>query len=248
MTRLAVLVALAACADTTRTETVGDVEVTTIRRDYNNAHVVRAAGRTVLFDAALERHAGDVLDEVGGLDIDAVVVSHGHADHAGGASVVRDRTGAPVVMGAGDRFLTEQGQNDEICPTDGTAERRLEAAQAERFTPFEPDVTLAALASASLGDLLGWDEAVGTLHSVPGHTPGSVVLVVGDAVFAGDLLRGSVTGSAARTHYYMCDLDDNALDLRFLLDEVAPDGQRFFLGHFGPVDRDDVEALVADRS
>ena len=253
-TLLITLTALvAACANTTRTETAGAAETTTFRLAYNNAHLIRVADRTVLFDAGLERHAASLLDAMADLDgvvaedFDAIVLSHGHADHAGGAAALRAATGAPIVMGEADQFLAEQGHNDALCPTDGTAERRLEAAQAETFTTFAPDTVLGTDSSATLGRLLGWEEEAGRLHSVPGHTPGSLALVVGDAVFAGDLLRGSVTGSAARTHYYLCDLDDNTQDLRLLLDTVAPRGERFFLGHFGPVDRSDVERLLEER-
>ncbi len=247
---LTMVVVAIGCANTTRVEApASGLEVWTVRQDYNNAHLVRTDEYTVLVDAGLERDAEAILDRLeragtSPSDIDAVVLSHGHADHAGGASVVRAASGAPIVMGEDDQFLAARGHNDELCPTDRTAERRLEAAQAETFTPFVPDVTLPAGSSATLGELLGWSAPVGTLHSIPGHTPGSVVLVVGSAVFAGDLLRGSVTGSRARTHYYQCELDDNARDLRTLLDDIAPDGERFFLGHFGPVDRAAVERLA----
>ena len=36
----------------------------------------------------------------------------------------------------------------------------------------------------------------------------------GGALFVGDLLRGSILGRRAHTHFYMCDLQDNADDVR----------------------------------
>ncbi|MEO1574903.1 MAG: hypothetical protein AAFU65_08075, partial [Pseudomonadota bacterium] len=60
----------------------------------------------------------------------------------------------------------------------------------------------------SLSDMgAAGDWQLGEIVRLPGHTEGSLVAVVGETAFVGDLLRGSVTGTAARTHFYMCDLD-----------------------------------------
>jgi glyoxylase-like metal-dependent hydrolase (beta-lactamase superfamily II) len=77
----------------------------------------------------------------------------------------------------------------------------------------------------------------GRVIALPGHTRGSLVVTVGDAVFVGDLFRGSLLGSGAETHFYMCDVEGNRRDVARLLHEIAPHGQTFFVGHFGPVDR-----------
>ena len=47
-------------------------------------------------------------------------------------------------------------------------------------------------------------------------------------------------GAGAATHLYMCDLEGNKRDVARLLGEIAPGATRFFVGHFGPVSRDDV--------
>jgi hypothetical protein len=63
----------------------------------------------------------------------------------------------------------------------------------------------------------------------------------------GDLFRGSITGRAAVTHFYMCDLDDNTDDIAALLEDIAPEATRFFAGHFGPLDRSAVTTLLEER-
>jgi glyoxylase-like metal-dependent hydrolase (beta-lactamase superfamily II) len=67
-----------------------------------------------------------------------------------------------------------------------------------------------------------------------------VVVEVGGALFVGDLFRGSIIGRRAHTHFYMCDLQDNADDIDALL-QIVPDATVFFPGHFGPVRRSAVE-------
>jgi glyoxylase-like metal-dependent hydrolase (beta-lactamase superfamily II) len=80
----------------------------------------------------------------------------------------------------------------------------------------------------------------GQLVPLPGHTPGSVVVVVPGAVFVGDLLRGSIVGSGAETHFYVCNIERNRRDVRSLLEGEAHDAQLIFTGHFGPLTREAV--------
>jgi len=236
-----------ACAHGETSFRVGDAQVTTLRVDYSNVHLVEVQGSRVLVDAALQRDAHEVIDQLaarGVGDLDAIVVTHGHADHAGGACGISEWADAPVIVGAGDLAMVTTGQNtDTLCPTDGIGRRRLPAAQARRFSPLTPDHTLAEEESLALADMLSAN-VPGVLTSVPGHTEGSIVWVVGRAVFVGDVLRGSITGNAARVHHFQCDLEDNASDIRALLTDIAPDGQTFFTGHFGPVSRVDVLELL----
>ena len=67
------------------------------------------------------------------------------------------------------------------------------------------------------------------------------MVVLDEVVLVGDLFRGSIVGRSAATHFYICDLEGNRDDVRHVLDEVAPEGQLFFTGHFGPVKRAAVE-------
>jgi glyoxylase-like metal-dependent hydrolase (beta-lactamase superfamily II) len=120
------------------------------------------------------------------------------------------------------------------------AEQRAEGDHGETYTPFKADhwvedgVDLRAL----------WGVPA-SLVPVPGHTDGSLVVVVGEAAFVGDLFRGGIVGGGVETHFYMCDLDDNRRDIAALL-EAWPQVKTFFPGHFGPVSRGAVEAYLRE--
>ncbi|MFT6819644.1 MAG: hydroxyacylglutathione hydrolase [Myxococcota bacterium] len=246
-----VLLLAAGCGNSVRTEQIGAVSVTTLRRGYSNVHLIESGDAVVVFDggyASEVRHLTRVLElrNLTWVDIDAVIVSHGHADHAGGAEWISEQAGAPIVVGEGDSGRVTTGTKEPLCPTSGWARRRAKRDFGASYMPFAPDVLVPVNAGLPLSDLLSQPNLPGEVIAEPGHTDGSLMYVVGGVAFVGDLFRGSLLGNKAVRHFYICDLEDNALDVRALLDSDAPNAQVFFPGHFGPVTRDSVEDMLEE--
>lgn len=215
-------------------------EVHTFTHDATNAHLVVKDGAAFLFDTGYEKNAALLEADVraAGLDpkqLKAIVISHGHADHAGGALSFHQRFGVPVIIGDGDQGMYTSGQNEPLCPTGLIGSLRRRTDEAARYSASAPDVIVAD--SLSLKELTGIDALVTRL---PGHTGGSLVVTLGDVVLVGDLLRGSIVGSGAETHFYQCDLELNRSNVKRVLEQLAPSAQLFFTGHFGPVSREAV--------
>jgi glyoxylase-like metal-dependent hydrolase (beta-lactamase superfamily II) len=208
--------------------------------DSTNAYLVRSGGGAILVDTGFEQNGARLEADLRAEGIEpgalkAVVLTHAHADHAGGARALQARFGVPVLVGAGDVPMLAAGKNEPLCPVGWMAALRVEGDQAATYQGFTAREVVAA--PRSLKDL-GFD---GEVRPVPGHTKGSLLVIAGPVVLVGDLFRGSLVGSDAETHFYQCDVAQNREDVRRMLTEVGPGAELFYTGHFGEVSRAAVE-------
>jgi glyoxylase-like metal-dependent hydrolase (beta-lactamase superfamily II) len=215
--------------------------VETVKLSLSNVHLI-VGPRVVLVDAGGK---GDLAALESGLqaagvswhDIAAVVVTHGHSDHAGLAAEIRRRSGAPIVLGAGDVPMAARGRNDDLQPTNFTARLLKRFAIDPEYEGFAADIVVADELDLSRFGLAG------RVRQLPGHTPGSLVVELDDGrAFVGDMMLGGYLGGAlwpsrAGEHYFQADVARNRANLESLLQRPI---QVFYLGHGGPVTRESV--------
>ncbi len=210
--------------------------VTTFRKSYANTHLVKVNPESYLMiDAGADVDAKALDADMRAIGIKPewvrlLLLTHGHWDHAGGATYFQQRYNIPVAVGAQDQRLLAQGQSDPVCPTGVMAKLRASGDASHRFIGPKPDVVINE--DTPLDRWFG--AGVGQILLMPAHTEGSLAVMMGDAVFVGDLLRGAMLSKAAVTHFYMCDVQQSKRLARDLLRVKAPGAQWFFPGHFGP--------------
>ena len=163
---------------------------------YVNYYLLRSAGKFVLIDSGLPAHRPQLdvaLAAVGaGIDqLDAVVLTHSHPDHAGTAETVRSRSHASVHIHGADR------QALIGAPYPPPVKYFLQAwrpfvfgyirhLMANGITKVPPVVEARAFEDHETLDIPGRPRVV---HA-PGHTPGACALYFESAglVFTGDTL------------------------------------------------------------
>lgn len=164
-----------------------------LRLSASNAYLIKGDG-AVLVDSGLRGEGKRILGVLRGeglspSELKLILLTHGHTDHAGGASEIAAQTGAPIAMHAEDARWVSSGQEVPAPPITGWARAisRLLSARMIRqrmaIVPFTPDIVLgdADFDLAEFGI-----PAVG-VHT-PGHTAGSVsVLLEGGSAIVGDL-------------------------------------------------------------
>lgn len=157
------------------------------------------------------KSADTLLDHVAakGLKLVWLLETHAHADHLSASHYLREKTGAPVVIGA--RITQVQEVFAVLFEADDVA---LDGSQFDRLVE-EGDVL-------ALGQL-----DIRVLHT-PGHTPACVSYVIGDAVFVGDTLFMPDYGTA-RSDFPGGSAEHLYRSIRKIL--AQPGETRMFVGH-----------------
>ena len=130
--------------------------------------------------AILERHA---------LRVKAIVITHAHIDHIGGAAKLKAQTGAPVHMNARDQELYDALEMQAAW---------IGLAEAPKQTEIDT--------AARDGDTLRLGETGFHVMHTPGHTQGSLCLwipaekklVAGDTLFRDSIGRTDLPGGDGR--------------------------------------------------
>ncbi|MGW4294932.1 MBL fold metallo-hydrolase [Micromonospora chersina] len=163
--------------------------IPTVGRAMVNSYAfVDDDGSVTLVDCGVRRAPARIVRGLAAIgktpaDVTRIVLTHAHADHAGGAAELARRTGAPVAAHRADLPYAESGR---VPPQGGgnTVGRFLTRLAGGRF----PAVTVAR--PLADGDVLPVGGGLRVVHT-PGHSPGHVsllheptrVLVTGDALF-----------------------------------------------------------------
>jgi glyoxylase-like metal-dependent hydrolase (beta-lactamase superfamily II) len=144
--------------------------------------------------AAIVIDPGDNIPEIleivkrHGLTVKAIVITHAHIDHIGGAHKLRAATGAPVYMNQNDAML-----RDMLDVQAGW----LGVETPEKVTIDTP---------VREGDKLSLGTTEFTVLDTPGHTPGSISLwipaenkiIAGDTLFRDSIGRTDLPGGDGR--------------------------------------------------
>ncbi|VAX06556.1 Hypothetical metal-binding enzyme, YcbL homolog [hydrothermal vent metagenome] len=148
-----------------------------------------------------------------GFEIEKILITHGHIDHAGGAGALAEKLSIPI----------EGPQKEDQFWIDGLPEQSVAYGFPEKSKAFTPDRWLEQGDKVSVGNM-----ELEVLHC-PGHTPGHVVFFHPEEklAFVGDVL---FQGSIGRTDFPRGNHDDLITSIKSQLWPLGDDVQ-FISGH-----------------
>ncbi|MDO5716585.1 MAG: MBL fold metallo-hydrolase [Tissierellia bacterium] len=177
----------------------------------NTYILYKQSKRAIIIDCGGDADVISDMVKAHDLEVEAILITHGHFDHITGIPELRKLVDAPVYASEKAKDLLE------------SADKNLSASS------WSGPVTLFCDGYFKDGDTLEFTDMTVQVMETPGHTEGSVVFYVQDCLFTGDTL---FTGSIGRTDLYSGNYDKIVESLRKILIHT-PDNTKIYPGH-GP--------------
>lgn len=155
-----------------------DIRIITNQDFGSNTYLVKTGtgNGCVVVDPGLDREAiSGAIDDSAWVP-EAVLCTHGHFDHIGGAAWLQKSFRIPVWLPAKDLKIAKQSN---FLMAAFKLERRIELPEFHLVDTGTPPID--------------YGNCTFVFHDLPGHTPGSAGIAMGDLIFSGDSLYAKRT-------------------------------------------------------
>lgn len=144
-----------------------------------NCYVVHAnAGEALVIDPGADQEKIEACVEDAGLEVRAILLTHGHFDHIGAVAALRRRYDVPCLLHQADHKLVRRANLYRML---FDSKEMIETPTVDPFP--EPEATTLTLAGFDI-----------ELIATPGHTQGGVCFKIGDDLFSGDTFHQGKPG------------------------------------------------------
>ncbi len=138
-----------------------------------NAYIIEDDGRTFLVDTGIPGNLKRIVSYTA--DLDGILITHAHYDHAGSAYEISEHYSCPVYAHVNDHPYLRREKEFVFRSFIGKFIKNFEKLR--KMKPIDPE------------DITGLNLNSFQVIHLPGHTPGSLALLSDDALICGDVLR-----------------------------------------------------------
>jgi len=212
-----------------------------IKLKISNCYLVEG-DKKVLIDTGCPGEAKTIIRElkkrnVELSDLSLILHTHGHSDHCGSTTELIKLHKIPTAIHSADSHMTENGKNDFLKTTRPIA-RFIKPFVDKPFLAFKSDIYI-----DNYTDLKSFGINA-NIHLTKGHTSGSISLefdnkeaIIGD-VMMGGFMGGEFLPHLPDYHYFADDIKEIDQSIKKILTFNV---DKFYVGHGGPLKRDDIE-------
>ena len=135
-----------------------------------NTYLLSSGGESIIIDPGT--YIGELLQKlnIGDSKVVAIIATHGHFDHIMDGQELKTKLGSPFIIGSGEDDILDWSYriSERYLP------RKLTRISVDRYLDD--------------GDIVEFGMHRLNVMKVPGHTAGSLILVIGNTMFTGDTL------------------------------------------------------------
>jgi len=151
-----------------------------------NCYIVAENGNAILVDTGRKKYREKILKKCMDFHVNLIVLTHGHMDHCQNAAYLANTLHIPIAMSEKDSNLIPDNRRQSLSANTFLGKIVLAASlksfEKDSLEAFEPNIYLRA------GDDLKAYGIDARVIELPGHTNGSIGLVIEDKLFVGDAL------------------------------------------------------------
>lgn len=210
-----------------------------------NCFLIKGEHKHVLVDTGIPNSEKKILKQlkkhqIALEDIGLLIITHGHIDHFGSVKKLKDILNVPVLIHEADKKAIQTGKSlvETLQPNHSFWEKYLKPNLLKgKAIPCEPDIVLHNNEEYNLSSY----GIHGKVIHTPGHTPGTISIVLDDGqaiimdlASSGIFLGGIILNSRMKHPPFHDDLNQVKKSIDHLLSLPT---QRFYLGHGNPISR-----------